>query len=353
MSLANFFTGFGAADQITGNQNPGIGDRVLAGMMASQGNLEQMVDNQKRITAGGKAADSFREFIGGDDEAALGVHDAQWKNMDPRSKMAVVQDYMGAQQAKEQNARMQEFAAQAQQRAQGAVEDQTAFQLFNEFTKANGSEPDAPLAPRFLNPDGTVNEQGAAMKAFANVGQNPKAALNARSVATFQKMVEGAGGEGNTPKVTMLPVGSPGDDDFHTVPWISQGKVGEVDPGYALGIRQKNAETLIDDKAAAAPDKGAITPVDQYKRLQAKQKSLITAQGTALSDASKKAYQDQIDALDQQMAALETAGKTAADKSPAAATPLPMPTNKADMQKGKQYQTSKGVYTWDGTQFVK
>lgn len=186
MPLAAFLAGAGAADQLT--DKPGFGDRLSAGLIAANGQWEQALSEQKRITAGGKAADSFREFMGGDDETALGVHDAQWKNFSPREKLATVQTYMQAQQAKEQQARMQQFAVRE-------AEDQTAFQLFKEFTTNNGAPAPAPLAPQYVNPDGTVNERGAAMMAFANVGQNPKAALNARSIGVFQKLMEGAGGK--------------------------------------------------------------------------------------------------------------------------------------------------------------
>jgi hypothetical protein len=337
MSIGNFFTGFGAADQINGGDTS-FGGRMLAGMMASQGGLEQMVDQNKRISAGGKAADAFREFAGGDDEAALGVHDSAWKNMSATDKMGVVQGYMQNQQSQMDASKMQEFAAQAQQRIQAANDDTTAYKLLNEFSQARGSDPQGPIAPQFLDDDGKLNDQGAYMMALSKVGKDPNAGLNARSIGTFQKLAEGPGGGMDTkPKVSMLDVGNPTDPDYHRIPWISQGKVGQIDPAYTLGIKQNNAEDLIDDKAAMAPEKGAVTPEDQFNDLGAQIKSLRGIPATMRTPDEN----DQLANLLQKQQRLVTKSATAA--APAAEAPpgsLPRVGTKKDfdaLPKGAKY----------------
>ncbi len=69
----------------------------------------------------------------------------------------------------------------------------------------------------------------------------------------------------------------------------------------------------------------------------------------ANADAVKQ-LQDRLSAASAARQRLE--GKSTKANPPAAGNPLPMPSDKTQMVKGKQYSTPRGVATWDGEKFV-
>ena len=309
--------GGGAA---TGNDEPGfhLGSRLNAGMMAAQGGYNKLMDEENRVSDMGKAADHFRNSMGDDAETHSRIPDVKWKNLSARDKADWFQGYQDTLAAQRVQQQMDDARARTKIMQDNQAEHEAEAGGLSRWAQGMDTTMNTPAA---LANDDTAS----VMKQFS-----PLQKMNLHALATMgasnphmaapmlKQLFENFNGEGNTPKVTQLDAGD------HMIPFVSWGKnAGQIDPGYAAGLRQTNAKDLLDYKAETQPAKGDVTPQDQFKELASLHREYVKHRDVA--EALNKpdavtAWQAKADEVAQQMTALMPAKKTKAGKA-AAATP--------------------------------
>lgn len=171
----------------------------------------------------------------------------QFQTLSAQDKIAATSGLIKNQGVQEFQARMNDYNAQAQQRQQQAMDASAEGDSLTKYAslldqQVNQPDPNDPKATAFAAsvPDAVKFQIHSA----AGMGKtNPKLAA-----AMIKPMMQffGPQGQGQAqapqPKMTVLPVGNPGDPDYHEIPVIQDGKGNmQVDPAYTEAQKTKSA----------------------------------------------------------------------------------------------------------------
>ena len=223
---------------------PDLMDAVLANNQQRQQNINdygQLLANARVADMMVKANPDLPERMGFQDAAHFGSLSAQ-------DKIAATTGYMKQQGVQEMQARMADWQAQAQQRtaqAQATAQDSDSLSSYAQMLdqQVNQPDPNDTKAAAFAAsvPDG-VKFQIHAAAAAGKTNPRVAAAMIKPMLDFFGPQGQGALKTGKA-KATVLPVGNPGDPDYHEIPIIDAGDgKPTVDPAYLEQQKAKLAE---------------------------------------------------------------------------------------------------------------
>ncbi len=199
----------------------------------------------------------------------------QFKSLSAQDKIAAFTGMIKNQGVEEFQTKQQEAAAKIAeyqsliaQREAGAAADQDAGTFVTQYGKLLAENPDADPKEAFYQ---TLS---AMPKGFQVNRALPKIMDSLQKWQAVTEKAEKPDPADLTPRVTLLPVGTPGTADYHEVPWISQGKVGQVDPSYAINERTKSATALETRRETA---RATLKPAELLKSYQSDLESLNKA----------------------------------------------------------------------------
>lgn len=230
----------GGTNPETGKTNT-FGERFLHGVAAAGEGYDRWEEQQQQITAGGKAADAFRKFLGDNAASVTGIPDAAWDNMSPHQKMASMGAQIQAEAMQSSMARLKAFQDEmAEKNAEAGGVARWAQSMDDQLNVPTAlANNDTYALQQQFNPAERAN-----LHALAQIGNtNPRAAAALINNPFFRSMATGSNGSAPAPVLTML-----GDQQIPVI-YSPKGGQFEIDPSYRLN--------------AAADIKSANTPAEE------------------------------------------------------------------------------------------
>jgi hypothetical protein len=316
-------------------------EALNAGTMAVPNALRQNMEDWGKLYDNAKVADAMVK-ANPDLEQRMGMGEGQFSTLSARDKIAATSGYMKNQGVQEMQARMKDWQAQSEERqaqagqrtqqTQDAAAEADSLSNYARTLDAqvNNPDPNDPKAKAFADgiPDGVKYQIHAAAAAGKT---NPKVAA-----AMIKPLMNyfGSSTAKPEPKLTVLPVGKPGDEGYHEIPVINDGHGNiQVDPAY---VEEQKTKAALATQAGKSGIKFKAVP------------SLTADGGYATSVEA-----DTPEGLQQGMDLLKKAGGAAGSPG-TGPLPLPATNGKIDptqLKAGAVYQTKYGPAKWDGKQF--
>jgi hypothetical protein len=307
---------------------------------------QKQLDEDKQFNQQGKAAESFFK-ASPELQQSLGMSPEAFGNLAARDKVGAVAGALGAQHFAEgyRKGKSEDFALS---------NEKLAPKFMGRFGQLAEGQYDAPPAGQ----EGPPNQTVAPIAPFAAFGQAsretgyvPPPAVLAHGLNLFADKAKANG------------------QDFLPQEYNISGRQGIVSP--------KTGMLIPDQKPGQLSYENRLDLLDR-RGLHEEKRALIGAQSRSFDPAEKATYGAQISAIEQRLAKPPTKEdlanydlyikqlqeerklaeannariNPAPGAAPAAGSALAMPKTRAELQAGQQYQTGRGVATWDGTKFV-
>jgi hypothetical protein len=270
---------------------------------------------------------------------------------------ALATQYAAALSAQKDQAQIQQYTAQAADRQADAKASSDAGNFLQRYGQNIAPDPDGDPNQPAVSPIEAFNQTLKQMPKDFDVGRALPKAMDA--ISKFNQMKAGPAGAEDTPIVPQdLGNGRTG----YRMPGSKQFEIKDDPTSLESGATPMTAPdgSLLGYNIPKGGGKYNFQPIkemtdDQKQNLilqhqKATSGLLAMIPGAQGNPDSLKAINDEI--ATHRNAVTQLQAKAKAPGAPADA-PLAMPTDKAQMKKGQAYQTSRGVYTWDGTQFTK